>query len=139
MKILFMCVANSARSQLAEGLARVCFGERAWVESAGSRPSRVNPLAAEVLRELGIDISAHRSKAVEELSPDFVAGLDYVITLCAEEVCPTVISKAKKLRWPQADPAGHEELPREQQLQRFRKTRDELRARIEALGKELKI
>src|SRR5689334_2336880 len=103
MNILFLCVANSARSQIAEGLAREILGTQVTIESAGSRPARVNPFAIQALKEIGIDISHHRSKSVEDLSPAFLAQLDYVITLCAEEVCPTAISKAKKLHWPLAD------------------------------------
>jgi hypothetical protein len=76
MKILFMCVANSARSQLAEGLARRIFGNRVEVESAGSQPSKVNPVAVRVLSEEGIDISKHFSKSTDELSPGFLATLD---------------------------------------------------------------
>ena len=101
MKILFMCVANSARSQLAEGLARKIFGSEPWIESAGSEPKFVNPIAREVLNEIGIEISAHKSKSFEDLDPTFVDGLDYIITLCAEEVCPVMASKtAKRLHWP---------------------------------------
>lgn len=90
MKILFLCVANSARSQIAEGLAKELFGARAEIESAGSMPSgKVQPWAVEVLKEDGIDISRNFSKSFEHISPKFVVGLDYVITLCAEEICPT--------------------------------------------------
>ena len=90
MKILFMCVANSARSQLAEGLARTVF-PNAEIFSAGSEPSKLNPFAVTVMQEIGIDISAHYSKSFEMLSPQFTASIDYVITLCAEEVCPVVV------------------------------------------------
>lgn len=136
MKILFMCVANSARSQLAEGLAKAVFGTSAEIESAGSKPSRVNPLAIEVMREIGIDLSDHRSKSVDDLDPDFVAKLDYVVTLCAEEVCPTLVSKAKKIHWPHPDPAGNDELSRDDQLNRFREVREQIRAKLVTLKKE---
>lgn len=132
MNILFMCVANSARSQLAEGLARQVFGPAVVVESAGSRPSRVNPLAIASMREVGVDLSAHRSKSVGDLSPDFLAGLDYVITLCAEEVCPVILSKATKLHWPMPDPAGPHE-----SLETFRKTRIAIQEKLQALKEEL--
>ncbi len=129
MKILFMCVANSARSQLAEGLAKSIFGSEAEIESAGSKPTRVNPLAIEALKELEIDISKNTSKTVDDLSKAFVDHLDYVITLCAEEVCPVIISKAEKLYWPHPDPAGktgtHEE-----QLKHFRETRDAIKSKL---------
>ncbi|MCX6130748.1 MAG: arsenate reductase ArsC [Proteobacteria bacterium] len=106
MKILFMCVANSARSQVAEGLAKLMFGARAEIHSAGSHPSQPNPYAVRILSELGADVKALRSKTVEELPKEFLASIDYVITLCAEEVCPTILSAAKKLHWPLPDPAG---------------------------------
>lgn len=134
--ILFMCVANSARSQMAEGLARKLFGASAHVESAGSAPSTVNPLAFQAMKEIGIDLSAHHSKSCDELAPEFFARLDFVITLCAEEVCPTVISKAKKLHWPMPDPAGKTGTP-EEQLQRFRDVRDNLAARLAAFSREI--
>ena len=95
--ILFLCVANSARSQMAEGLARALFGERALVQSAGSSPSRVNPLAIQVMSELGIDITKQCSKSVDTIAPRIV---DLVITLCAEEVCPVFLGEAKRLHWP---------------------------------------
>ena len=135
--ILFMCVANSARSQLAEGLARNIFGPGAVVESAGSHPSKVNPLAIRVLKELGTDISSHFSKSIDELSPGFIVQLDYVITLCAEEVCPTMVSKAKRLHWPLPDPATREPLPEEQALERFRLARDAISEKLKQLKLEI--
>ncbi len=133
MNILFMCVANSARSQLAEGLAKHIFGKGVVIESAGSNPSRVNPLAIESMKELGVDISSQFSKSVDQLAPEFVAELHFVITLCAEEVCPVLISKAKKLHWPMPDPAGPHE-----SLETFRKTRTAIQERLLALNAELK-
>ncbi|HEY6878320.1 MAG TPA: arsenate reductase ArsC [Polyangiales bacterium] len=128
-QLLFMCVANSARSQLAEGLARALFGDRASVQSAGSQPSIVNPYAIEVMRELGIDITAQRSKSVAEIDP---ASVDTVITLCAEEVCPVFLGKARRLHWPIPDPASKDpSLPREQMLARFRTARDTIRGMLE--------
>jgi len=126
MKILFMCVANSARSQLAEGLARSVF-PNAEIESAGSHPGKLNPHAVAVMKEIGLDISRHYSKSVDDLSPGFIAGLDYVITLCAEEVCPTMTSKARKLHWPQPDPTT---------FQHFRVARDAILARLNEFKKE---
>ena len=130
MNILFMCVANSARSQLAEGLAKNILGNKVKVESAGSKPAKVNPLAIESLKEVGINIESHWSKSTEDLSPDFLDKLDYVITLCAEEVCPVIISKAKKLHWPLPDPAGHDELSHEERLELFRKTRSVIHEKL---------
>ncbi len=139
MKLLFMCVANSARSQLAEGLAKEIFGDSAQIESAGSNPSRVNPLAIESLKEVGIDISSHYSKTVDQISPKFLVDLDYVITLCAEEVCPVLISRAKKLHWPHADPAGQSHLSHSEQLKRFSETRDAIRAKLISFKSELAV
>ena len=93
MKILFMCVANSARSQLAEGLARSILGSKVEVESAGSYPAKLNPYAVKAMQEIGLDISKQYSKSVEDLSPKFTVGLNYIITLCAEEVCPTIVAQ----------------------------------------------
>ncbi len=135
MNILFMCVANSARSQLADGIAKDLFKNKASIQSAGSKPSQVNPFAIKVLNEIGIDISHHQSKSVDDLSPEFLDSLDYVITLCAEEVCPVVISKAKKLHWPLPDPAGVGS--DEEQLNRFRVTRDEIKKRLIVFGNDL--
>ena len=136
VKILFMCVANSARSQLAEGLAKKIFGSAVEVESAGSLPTSVNPLAVESLKELGLDISGNSSKSVNDLNPRFLVDLDYVITLCAEEVCPVLPSlTAKKLHWPFPDPAGHSEA-KEEGLVRFRKTRDAIQNKLEDFARQ---
>mgnify|MGYP001418314386 CR=1 FL=1 len=107
MRILFLCVANSARSQIAEGIAREMFGKDHHVRSAGSEPSgSVHPDAMKVLDEIGIDASSHQSKSVDDLEKDFIDNLDYVITLCAEEACPAYITHAKKLHWINEDPAN---------------------------------
>ena len=90
--ILFLCVANSARSQMAEGIARSLAPAHVRIGSAGSRPTRVRPEAIAVLREIGIDISGHRSKAVSEIPPD---GIDTVITLCDEEECPVFLGQGE--------------------------------------------
>jgi len=136
VNILFMCVANSARSQLAEGLAKKLFGKHATVESAGSRPAKVNPFAVRAMKEVGVDLSRHYSKSSDDLKPGFVAQLDYVITLCAEEVCPTMVSqKAKKLHWPLPDPAGKAGSD-EEQLARFRETRDAIAIKLKAFATE---
>lgn len=129
--ILFLCVANSARSQMAEGLARLRFGDRVGVQSAGSAPSRVNPYAIEVMRELGVDLATHRSKSVETIDP---ARVGLVVTLCAEEVCPAFLGAARRLHWPIPDPASEDPtIPREEMLARFRRARDAIRARLESL------
>jgi arsenate reductase len=131
VRILFLCVANSARSQIAEGLARDMFGDRATSRSAGSKPSRVNPYAIEVMREAGIDIASHRSKSVETIDP---ASVDVVITLCAEEVCPVFLGSARRLHWPVSDPASDDPLPRDEMLRRFRAARDAIRAKLKAFA-----
>jgi arsenate reductase len=127
--ILFLCVANSARSQMAEGLARAHFGARSRVQSAGSKPSVVNPLAIAALAEVGIDIALQRSKAVSEIDP---ASVDLVVTLCAEEVCPVFPKRVRKLHWPLPDPAA-EPSAFAQSLDAFRDVRDELARRIAEL------
>ncbi len=131
--ILFLCVANSARSQIGEGLAREMFPSLR-IQSAGSRPSRVNPYAIEVLAELGIDASSHASKSVQDIDP---ATVDLVITLCAEEVCPLFLGQAERLHWPIPDPASEDpNLTPVQLRERFRAGRDEIRRWLEALKAE---
>jgi len=136
MKILFMCVANSARSQLAEGLARSVFPD-AEIFSAGSHPGKLNPYAAEVMKEIGLDISKHYSKSVDDIPPRFIVGIDFVVTLCAEEVCPMMVSKGKKLHWPFPDPATKEPVSREEALARFRAARDGILERLHQFKAEL--
>lgn len=125
-KILFLCVANSARSQMAEGLARNLLGDQALIQSAGSKPSKVNPFAIQALKEMGIDISGQRSKSVDEIDPQTV---ETVITLCAEEVCPVFLGKAERLHWALPDPAGQGGTD-EEKLQSFREVRDRIHSRL---------
>ncbi len=130
--ILFLCVANSARSQMAEGLARDLFGSDMRVQSAGSNPSRVNPWAIGAMAELDIDISGQESTSVEDVDPDTV---DTVITLCAEEVCPVFLSDAKRLHWPINDPdTDDSSIGDEEMLERFRQARDKIKMRLEILA-----
>jgi len=132
--ILFLCVANSARSQMAEGLARRLFGDRVPVQSAGSLPSRVNPFAIEVMAELGVDLARHASKSVDTIDP---ATVDTVVTLCAEEVCPVFLGKARRLHWPIPDPACDDPaISRDEMLARFRAARDAIRARLERFAED---
>jgi arsenate reductase (thioredoxin) len=129
--ILFLCVANSARSQMAEGLARRLLGARVAVQSAGSAPSRVNPYAIEVMREVGVDLTTHHSKSVQTID---AATVRTVITLCAEEVCPVFLGTARRLHWPIADPASDDpSIGREEMLARFRTARDQIAARLAVL------
>lgn len=126
--VLFLCVANSARSQMAEGIARALAPSSVKVSSAGSQPSRLHPLAIQVLAEIGLDISGHSSKGVGDIPPDEV---DTVITLCAEEVCPAWLGKARRLHWGLPDPA-HAGATDAERLQAFRGVRDELKRRLAA-------
>jgi arsenate reductase len=119
--ILFLCVKNSARSQMAEGLARSMAPPGYHFLSAGSDPGTVNPLAIQALAEERIDISTHRAKGLASVSLDEV---DTVVTLCAEEVCPVVPGQVSRLHWPLPDPKD---------LPSFRTVRDELRRRLPRL------
>jgi thioredoxin type arsenate reductase len=127
--VLFLCVANSARSQIAEGLARSLAPPGVKVWSAGSRPTKVRPEAIAVLKEVGIDISRHRSKAVAEIP---AAEVDTVITLCGEEECPLFLGKAERLHWGLPDPAAVNGSEAER-LDAFRRTRDEISRRLKEL------
>lgn len=133
MKILFLCVANAARSQMAEGLAKAMFKEQVNVESAGSRPAPIHSLAIEVMAELGIDISMQRSKPLESIS---LHGIDLIITLCAEEICPVAPVKTRKLHWPIADPVSAPE--RRNPLECFRDARNAIENKLHGLAKEMK-
>lgn len=132
MNILFLCVANSARSQMAEGLARSLFAGRAAISSAGSEPTKVNPSAIEAMKKIGLDISGHVSKQISEALTD---DIDLVITLCADEVCPVVPVSVKKEHWPFQDPAAvkgsYEEV-----LAGFEQVRDQIRDRLVRFGKD---
>lgn len=129
--LLFVCVANSSRSQLAEALARRHFGDRVRVQSAGSEPARVNPYAVEVAAAVGLDLSSHTSKSVDTIDP---ATVDTVITLCAEEVCPVFLGKAHRLHWPLPDPASADpSLTPGAMRERFRATRAAIETRLQEL------
>jgi thioredoxin type arsenate reductase len=127
--ILFLCVANSARSQMAEAIARslVPIGTNVW--SAGSRPTHLRPEALTVLAEIGLDASAQRAKAVSDIPMDQV---DTVVTLCAEEECPVFPRNTTRVHWPLPDPAAVEGSD-EDRLAAFRTVRDDLVRRIEEL------
>ena len=127
--VLFLCVANSARSQMAEGLARARFGERVRVQSAGSVPATVNPYAVRALADIGIDMSGQRSKHVDAIDP---ATVDTVVTLCADEVCPAFLARARRIHWSLPDPAGASGTDAER-LDRFRRTCDEIARRLDEL------
>lgn len=127
--LLFVCTHNSARSQIAEGLARAMApaGSRIW--SAGTQPTQVHPMAIEVMKEIGIDVSSQRSRGLTDVPWQ---DADTVITLCgdAQESCPAVNTQVRRLHWPLPDPAAAPEATR---LDAFREARDELKWRISAL------
>lgn len=127
--IVFLCVANSARSQMAEGLARASAPADWTVSSAGSDPGRLNPQATMAMAEIGIDISHQRSKGLDQVPLD---GADVVVTLCEEEACPTTPPEVLRLNWPIRDPARPDG-DREPHLEAFRAARDELQERIAGL------
>jgi arsenate reductase len=128
-RVLILCTGNSARSQMAEGILRNLNGEKYDIESAGTQPSHVRPEAVAAMREIGIDISNHRSKSVDEFAgQDF----DYVITVCdnANELCPVYPAGTERIHWNFSDPAavtGSEEV----RLAAFRNVRDEILERLQ--------
>jgi arsenate reductase len=124
-RVLILCTGNSARSQMAEGLLRHDAGDRFDVFSAGTQPSRVRPEAIAVMRELGIDISGHRSKSVDEFASH---SFDFVLTVCdnANETCPIFPGHGMRLHHNFADPAAVQGTD-EERLAAFRRVRDELR------------
>lgn len=133
LNILFLCVHNSARSQMAEGLAKNILDNTAIIMSAGSQPSNVNDMAIKVMSEIGIDISGQKSKSIDTIDP---SKADRIITLCAEQICPYVSSTVKKEHWPLPDPANFEGSNNER-LSKFREIRDELKVRIQELKEKL--
>ena len=132
--VLVLCTGNSARSQMGEGLFRVEGGAGYEVSSAGTRPSSVRPEALAVMREIGIDISAHRSKSIEEFAGQ---PFDFLVTVCdsARDACPVFPGAAVRLHWSLEDPAaaaGTEE----ERLAAFRRIRDQLRERVRTFVRE---
>lgn len=134
-RVLILCTGNSARSQMAEGLLREIGGGRFEVESAGVIASFVRPQAIEAMKEIGIDISGHRSKSVEEFTGQ---NFDYVITVCdnAKESCPVFPGNVKRIHWSFDDPAeatGSDE----EKLALFRRVRDEIRDKLTSFANEI--
>lgn len=123
--ILFLCTHNSCRSQMAEGIVNFYLGDRFQAFSAGTEATRVHPLAIQVMAELGIDISGHRSKTLEEFSGE---QFDHVITLCgsANEQCPVVFGGVERVHIGFDDPSQATGTP-EEILQEFRRVRDEIK------------
>lgn len=135
MKVLFLCTGNSCRSQMAEGLFRNLIGDKAEVWSAGTDPKPVHPLAIQAMQEIGIDISAQRSKSVRQLAGrDF----DWVVTVCdqARQSCPTFPGAMHMHHWNLPDPAAFHGDP-EEKMKVFRGVRDDLAKRIRLLAGEL--
>lgn len=127
-KVLFLCTGNSCRSQMAEGFLRHVEGGKFEVVSAGIKPTAVNPLAIQVMGEIGIDISSQRSKSVTE----FIGQkFDYVITVCdkAKQTCPVFPGRYEKIYWDIEDPAEAQGNAQERLLI-FRKIRDKIQKNI---------
>jgi arsenate reductase len=125
-RVLILCTGNSARSQMAEGLLRHDAGDRFEVESAGTKPGAVRPEAVAAMRELGIDISAHRSKPVDEFEGQH---FDFIVTVCdnAKASCPVFPRAGKRLHHSFEDPPPLSEGTDEERIAIFRRVRDELR------------
>lgn len=133
-KVLILCTGNSARSQMAEGLLRHDAGDLFQVVSAGTHPSHVRAEAVAVMKELGIDISSHRSKSVEEFAGH---EFDFVITVCdnARESCPVFPATTKRIHWSLQDPAAVEG-SREKRLEAYRERRNELREHLRRFARQ---
>ena len=134
MRVLILCTGNSARSQMAEGLLRHDGGAEIEVSSAGTKPSHVRPEAIAAMREVGIDISGHRSKSVDEFAGQ---AFDYVITVCdnAKESCPVFPAATKRIHWSLDDPAAVQG-SEEERLAEFRRVRDQLRSLLRQFVEE---
>jgi arsenate reductase len=130
-RVLFLCAHNSARSQMAEGFLRSFAGDRFEVQSAGTRATLVHPLAIEVMREAGVDISGQRSKSVDDVGERW----DVVVTVC-DTSCPVPPRSGLKLRWKLPDPAAARGR-RAERLQVFRDVRDSIRSRVRVLANRL--
>jgi arsenate reductase len=134
---MFLCIGNSCRSQMAEGLAREIGNGMLDPCSAGLMAAGVHPRAVEVMRELGIDISKQKSKVIDQ---DLVRKMDIVITLFAgaEEACPGTPPGVQRLHWPVKDPVGARG-SREEILKEFRRARDEIKGKIDELAKAIRL
>ena len=135
IKVMFLCTANSCRSQMAEGFAKTFGKDLLEVHSAGLMAAGVHRRAAAVMREVNIDITVQRSK---EIDPALLRKMDLVITLCshAEEYCPTTPPEVKRLHWPVRDPVGT--IGTEEDIMKdFRRARDEIRGKIQGLIREI--
>jgi arsenate reductase len=134
MRVLILCTGNSARSQMAEGLLRHDGGAAFEVASAGTKPSHVRPEAIAVMGEIGIDISGHRSKSVDEFAGQ---AFDYVITVCdnAKESCPIFPAVTKRIHWSLDDPAAVQGSEEERRAE-FRRVRNQLRSLLRQFAQQ---
>jgi arsenate reductase (thioredoxin) len=132
-RVLFLCTGNACRSQIAEAWLRELGGDSFEVFSAGLEPHGVNPYTITVMEELGIDMSSHRSKHLDEFINKPQLNFDYLITVCsnAEERCPFFPGRGTRLHWPFEDPAAFIG-PELETLAAFRNVRDQIKAKIEA-------
>lgn len=128
-KVLFLCTGNSCRSQMAEGFLRHTAAGRIEVFSAGVKPIQLHPMAIKVMEEIGMDISSHRSKSVDEF---LTQKFDYVITVCdnARRVCPVFPGEYEKIHWDLKDPVQFEGTE-EEKLVKFRQVRDLIEKNIQ--------
>lgn len=136
-RVLFLCVHNSCRSQMAEALVNRRLGDRYLAFSAGSEPTSLDPRAIQVIAEVGIDISRNRPKSVEEFRGE---KFDTVVTLCAEEVCPAWMGAGEKIHLPFPEPKGFTGTE-DEILELYRKLREDIWAKtrdllnVRALGR----
>lgn len=136
LKVMFLCTANSCRSQMAEGIARDLGKGVIEPYSAGLFAHYIQPKAIQVMREIGIDISDQKSEAIDN---KFLKSMDIIITLCghAEASCPVTPSRIKRIHWPIKDPVGVSGTE-EEILNEFRRARDEIKTKIKGFISETK-
>ena len=135
-KVLFLCTHNSARSQMAEAFLRKYAGDLFDVYSAGLEPAEIHPYTKQVMGELGIDLSGHTAKGLQQYLGE--VHFAYLITVCskADQLCPIFPGMGQRLSWPFEDPAALEGSP-EQKLEKFRQVRDQIEQRIQQWLTEL--
>jgi arsenate reductase len=135
-RILVLCTGNSARSQMGEGLFRREVGDSFQVESAGTKPGFVRPEAIAAMREIGVDISGHRSKSVDEFAGQ---NFDYVVTVCdnARDACPVFPGATVRIHWSFEDPAAAQGTE-EERVAEFRRIRNQIHERVRAFAEALK-
>lgn len=136
-KVMFLCTANSCRSQMAEGFAKYLYEDFIEVHSAGLMSATVHKKAIAVMKELGIDISGQKSKSIDKA---LLREMDFIVTLCnnAEDLCPSTPPETRRLYWPIKDPVGT--LGTEEQIMHeFRRARDEINEKVKQLKDELSL